>query len=74
MRLVKSWLTVIGYPKLARANASAALALYIQTRRPPENRRHPRLDVGLAPSSTGPVMVYRRHYQDLGATGRTVEA
>lgn len=41
MRLVKSSLTVIGYPKLARANASDPLAPYIQTRRPPRNRRQP---------------------------------
>ena len=34
MTLVKSSLTVIGHPNLARANASHALALYIQTRRP----------------------------------------
>jgi hypothetical protein len=33
---VKSSLTVIGYPNLVRANASAPLAyIYIQTRQPP---------------------------------------
>jgi hypothetical protein len=38
---VKSSLTVIGYPNLA-ANASNAQALWIQTRRPAQNRAHPR--------------------------------
>jgi hypothetical protein len=41
VRLVNSSLTVIGYPKPARANASHALASYIQTRRSARNRRLP---------------------------------
>jgi hypothetical protein len=41
---VKSSLTVIGYPKLARADASDALAPYIQTRQPARNRRQSAAD------------------------------
>ena len=55
--LVKSSLTVIACPKLARANASDALTLHIQTRRPAQNRRAPRPDARLAPRRQAPVMI-----------------
>jgi len=51
---VKSSLTVIGYLKLSRANASDALTLYIQTRRSARNRRPPRPDTRLARPGAGP--------------------
>jgi len=37
--LAKSSLTVIGCPKLDRASAGRRVALYLQTRRPTQNRR-----------------------------------
>jgi hypothetical protein len=48
--------TVIGYPKLFRADASDALALCIQTRQPAPNRRSPRPDICFAPPGLDPLM------------------